>query len=232
MSVIAKLEEAGLLEELTGIVKKFAKDADTPDSILAVVDESGLKGTDTMAAIGTAQREGRLRPGLYKELVNLNKRLKEPRTGGNDVGKKDEVKSEEVEVAEVVEDAADAQNSEDEVEVAQSFTDKEEQKIREAMKKEEDKMRKRLAAREQKIRERMKNRLEKRAQRQGMKLEEAQGIAERREKIKEYREQIKDLREKMKALQAEIKELRPTRPRKKKADAGEVQEAQTEAAAS
>jgi len=218
MAVMEQLEAAGLDVELEGLFVDFLleeEDGETADKLKASIDEAGLKGNKTMKLVGLLQREKKLKPGLYKELVSLNARLEEG--GSTDDSGGEEVTNEEVQV----EEAAAEEAADNVVELKSEFTSKEEDKIRERMKKEEEKMRERLAKREAKIRERMKARAEKQAERRGMKLEHAQKIKECQDEIKVLREEMKERREKVAVLRAQIKELRPTRKRKPKEEGAE-----------
>jgi len=228
MSFMKKLSGAGLDVELESILQDFVVDANDEKSLAdlkKIIDKAGLKAPKTMKLVGEFQRNQKLKPGLYKELVALNNRLE---SGGSEAKNEEPeatptpqeetvANTEEAEV-ETTEETAAEENNDNVVELKQeeNFSDKEEEKIRERMKKEEEKMRKRLLDREKKMRERMKTRHEKRAQRQGMKLETLQKINEINEDLKKLREERKAIGEKMKVLREELKEIKPKRQRKKK----------------
>lgn len=234
MSVMKKLEESGLDVELEVILDKFVKnegDEATVNELKSSIDETGLKSPKTMKAVGTLQKNGKLEPGLYKELVALNKRFEAGETVSTET---EEETTSEPSVEESTGGESMSSEETNETPAAEEPTadnvvnlgnehlsEKEEEKIKERMKKEEEKMRQRLLAREAKMRERLKARAEKRAQRQGMKLETLQAIKEKKEELGKLRETAKELREQMKKIRDEIKELRPKRKKKKEPKDGE-----------
>lgn len=231
MSVMQKLKSTGLDVELEELLSRFlAKEGDEEASqeLKQAIDETGLKSPKTMKTVGFMQRNGKLKPGLYKELVALNKRL--------DEGASEEVSEEKPKAkskAEPKQEASDSgatsggskvaeeEEQDNVVQLGENLSDKEEAKLQEKLRKEEERMRQRLLQREQKMRERMKARAEKRAQRQGMQLETLQAIKEKKDALAKIKEQQKELREESKKLRDEIRELKPKREPKAKAEGAE-----------
>lgn len=227
MSVMSKLKEAGLDVELDKLLSKYlkGKDGGALKELRDAIDETGLKSPKTMKAVGSLQRTGKLEPGLYKELVALNKRFEdgevgEPETSAPEAAEENSggeaVVEEPVVQEETLKEGDTQEVSPDNVVTLEipSLTDKEEEKIKEKMRKEEEKMRKRLLEREAKMRERIKARQEKRAQRQGLKLEVLQEVKTKKDELSKLREEMKGLREQAKKLREEIKSLRPKRKKK------------------
>ncbi len=231
-ATIEQLADAGLDVELESIISEFLKkDKDKKSAKLLrdAIAEVGLRGPKTMKAVGTLQRDGKIKPGLFKELTGLNDRYVASVEGDETASEETSEESGGATVA-AEEEGTETDNV---VEINQDghLTEKEEDKIKERMQKEEEKLRKRLAAKESKIRERMKDRQEKRAQRSGMKLEELQAIKERKEKVKELTDQRKELSAKIKVLREEIKELRPKREKKSDKEKEAAKAAKAEAKA-
>jgi hypothetical protein len=221
MSTLQKMQELGLTAELETAVVQFMdgaeaddkKKADGKQQLLAAIDKDGLKNASVMKLIGTLQRDKILKPGLYKELVELNKKMNgeaqpaevkpgeaQPITEGTSVT--------EVTPSESTEVTADSEDK------SLQFTEKQENKLKDRMKKEEEKMRKRLLDKEKKIRERLASRAEKRASRLGMKVEEAKDVQDAKEFIAKKRAEIKAMRLEIKTKRELIKSLRPKRARK------------------
>lgn len=226
MSVLKQLKKANLKSKLDEVYDKFVTSKDDKDSRRQLdesIDASGLKSPKTMNLVGTLQRLGKLQPGLYKELVALNKEL-----SGSD-GASSHKETAEVsssastpsggsEVMSTEEKAQAEGKAEEKSNVVDlgnfQLTEKEQAKIKALLQKKEEKVRQTLLKYEQKQGERLKARAEKRAQRQGMKIEQMQDIKERKEKITVLREEIKTRKTQMKTLKDEIKALKPQRKKK------------------
>jgi len=232
---MGKLDEVPFAEEVKKTVHEFLKNSKDSCAldIIKSLDSAGFTDTKTMQLIGLLQRKDRLKVGLYNKFVEFNERLKAAAAASKPAV--EEVTHEAVTIAvpgriEQVENktsvdpntggSAVTQETKDQetVQVKGNFTEKEEIKIRERVKKEEEKARSRIAKREAKIRERFVVRAEKRAARIGMKVEEAQAIKERKEKLKDIRTQRKALAEQSKVLRTEILQLRPKHEKKAKAE--------------
>jgi cell division cycle 2-like protein len=220
MGVIKELKEKGLDADLALLFDKFVTskgDSDSRNQLSKSLDETGLKSPKTMQLVGLLQRTGKLQPGLYKELVGLNKRLEED----NSVAIKPQEETKDSSAAKVKTHSGEKAMTEektDNVVHLEGFalTEKDKEKIKAKLQKEEEKIRQRLLKWEQKQVERAKARVEKRAQRQGMKIEEMQEIKERKEKLAVIREEMKERKIIAKKLKEEIKALRPKREKKEK----------------
>ena len=207
MSVLAKLGEQGLDVEFEALVGQYLASEEDEASAKALrdtVDEHGLKSPKTMKMIGSLQKNGKLKPGLYKEFVALHTRSEAGEVAPTTTSEADspqETKKEEVMPDNVVD-------------IKGKFSESDEAKIRERMAKEEENWRKRQVEREKKMRQRLLERDEKRAQRQGMNLETIQGIKERQDTIKENTDKMKVYRDENKKLREEVRDLRPKRQKK------------------
>jgi len=209
MSVLQKLQEAGLSKELESHMSTFFSKDDTASrgKLLETIDKNGLKSPVVMKMIGHLQTAKILTPGLYEKLTNLSKQLKAAPTNGE--SKKEEEVMTEAPTGEVTEP--------EEVEGTSSIlSSKQEQMVADRLKKAEERMRKRLLDQEVKLREKFAGRAQKKAQRLGMKVEEAKEIQDLKAHINDLRAQVKVQREEMKACHAKIKELRPARPKREK----------------
>jgi len=224
MSTLQKMQELGIDVELDAAIIQFQDGAEADakkkdegkKQLLAAIDKDGLKNANVMKLIGTLQRDKILKPGLYKELVELHKKMNgEAKVEEKPAETKVEAKSEEAKPSTetTTEPAGEAAEGEDK---SMQFTEKQENKLKDRMKKEEEKMRKRLLDKEKKIRERLASRAEKRASRLGMKVGEAKEVQEAKEFIAKKRSEIKAMRLEIKGKREIIKSLRPKRIRKKK----------------
>lgn len=220
MSTLHQLQEAGLDMELEAAVAQFMDGAEADDKkkdvgkkeLMDSIDKNGLKNPGVMKLIGTLQRDKVLKPGLYKELVELNKKLsngegetKPAEAAAAPATAKTETPATEGAEAKSAEEGGDASEL--------LLTEKQLARFKERMKKEEEKARKRLLDKEKKIREKLAGKAEKRAARLGMKVEEAAEIVQARTRISEKREQVKVLRADIKKDRELIKSLRPKRPK-------------------
>jgi chromosome segregation ATPase len=227
MGVLKELQSRGLRDELNKVYDKWITsntDKDSRKQLDDAIDAAGLKAPKTMQLIGFLQRTGKLQPGLYKELVNLNRKLEEGSTQLTETQSKDSSSEDKSnpsggqEVMDVKKEEKKEEVKKDNVVNLEGFvlTDKDKEKIKARLQKEEEKIRQRLLKYEQKATERLKARAEKTAQRKGMKLEEMQEIRERKDKLTVLREEIKSRRAEAKKLKDEIKKLRPARQKKEK----------------
>lgn len=230
MGVLKDLSKKNLSNELVKLYDKFLtkkEDSESRSQLDKSIDDSGLKSPKTMQLVGLLQRTGKLQPGLYKELVGLNKKLED---GGESTESTQET-SEASSASETATSSGEKAMTDKPVEGAAAkaadvtkadgfvLTEKDQEKIKAKIQKEEEKIRQRLLKYEQKQVERIKARAEKRAMRQGMKLEELQEIKERKEKLVVLREEIKERKAVVKKLKEEIKALRPKREKKDKKEA-------------
>lgn len=228
MSVLSQLESKGLIEEFESLLASYVAsdgDNDTVSEIRSTVDSVGLRSPKTTQVVGLMQRHGKLKVGLYKELLSLNARFEnsEPSSDTEDNTQQGgNVVTENVQTQEAVQVdpavAAAAGAPEDTVQVSTGLSETEEAKLKEKLAKEEEKYRKRLAMREAKMRERLLARAEKRANRKGMKLEESQKLQDLRVQMKAIRGEIKERRDAIKVLQAQVNEIRPRKAKKAKAE--------------
>jgi hypothetical protein len=243
MGTLKKLKHAGLKDSLEALYAKFISnkaDADSRKKLDEAIDGSGLKSPKTMQLVGTLQREGKLQPGLYKELVSLNQKFEgsngaaqeqpEPSTDGSSEEKKpgEEEMSDKKQAAPVAAEAEAPADDKSNVVSLEGFsmTDKDKEKLKVALQKEEEKVRQRMLRYEQKQVERMKTRAEKRAQRQGLKLEQLQAIKECKDQTTILREEIKERKVKVAALKEQLKALRPKREKKEGEEAAPADKAE------
>lgn len=210
MSTMEKLMETGMDVELEAHFAEFflTDDEAKKEELRKMIDERGFQDPVIMKHIGKLQRENVLKPGIYKEFVDLNTRLQEA-VGGNGVTQQ-ATPAPKTEAAPKTDGDAKKELTPEEIE-AHQFTDEQEEKIKKQLQAEEEKLKKRLQAREQKIRERMILGRTARAQRLGLKAEDAAKIEAAMSRIKEIDAKVKDLREEKKAQKAIIEEIRPKR---------------------
>jgi hypothetical protein len=204
------LQAAGLDVELEMHFSEFflKDDEGAKTALKQLIDQHGLKSNEVMKQVGALQRSETIKPGIYKEFVELQKKL-----GGNGAAAAPAA------AAPAAAPTTPAATAPAAPAVTQAdvegfaFTAEQEAKIKEQIEKEESKIRERLLKKEQQIRERMVKRQASRAQRLGLKKEEAEKIQSLKAKISANNEQVKKLREENKGYRDEIHAIRPKRAR-------------------
>lgn len=215
MSTIEALKQAGLDVQFDAFMDDYFLDEAKKDQLRTMVDERGLVDPVVMKMIGTMQREDALKPGIYREFKLLAAELSgadsapttasaetatQPQTvvsGGNGEAK---VVSEE-ETDEAIEAKIDAY----------SFSDAQEEMIKQRLAAEEEKIRNRLLAKERKIREEIVTGRVRKQKRTGLPPEQAKIYNEAKQAMQINTAKIKQLREENKQHRAVIDSLRPKR---------------------
>jgi hypothetical protein len=216
MSTLQQLEQAGLDVELElSFDKKLTgKDADnSKDKLKGLIDKHGLQSPEVMKQVGHFQRAEILKPGIYKEFKDINEKLVVGDDGGNG-----QSATSDVIVEPDQQNDADVESTEEEF----TFTDAEEERIKDMLRKEETKLRERMAKKEKQLRTKAANVRQKKAQRLGLKAEEAAKIKSLKDTIAANNEQIKSLRATNAKHREEISQIRPSAAAKVKVEPAQV----------
>jgi len=72
---LKRLETAGLRQEFDEIMKEYVSDPSKKEDFLKEIDAHGLKSDPVMVFISTANRDGTLKPGVYRKFVELDMTL-------------------------------------------------------------------------------------------------------------------------------------------------------------
>lgn len=211
MNLMTTLESHGLDVVLTDTIKEFVNSENNvkkvTDELTGLIDKHGFTVRPVLQSLGTFQRSGTIKSGLFKRLKEIEEQVKDL-----DLLSQPPEESQSNDSNPNVDDPpneSQAKDTEDNV-----FSETQEQKIQELLKKEEERFKASLLKKEQKWRDRISKGEEVKSQRLGLNAEVTAQVKEIKSKIRQNSETIKKLREETVSLKAELNTIRPKRTRK------------------
>jgi chromosome segregation ATPase len=212
MNLMSTLESHGLDVVLIDTIKEFVNSENNvkkvTDELTGLIDKHGFTVRPVLQSLGTFQRSGTIKSGLFKRLKEIEEQVKdldllshpaEESQSNGDNPKVDDPPNE----SQVVD-----KDTDDNV-----FSEMQEQKIQELLQKEEERFKASLLKKEQKWRDKIAKGEEVKAQRLGLNAELTAQVREIKSKIKQNAESVKKLREETVSLKAELNKIRPKKTR-------------------